>query len=124
MGDILDTRRIEAQQARAAAVVGLLLDWAEWQQSYRIRLGYPQKSVGLSSGGSVSDTSGDDYSAVDDARCEIVDKCIDDLPSPAHRAAIHHRYLSAVFRMRDYERSLEEAHDRLLVAFRVKGCMW
>ena len=50
-------------------------------------------------------------------RCAIVDRCIDDLPVPAQRAAIHRRYLSSVYQMRDYPASLAAAMALLLVAF-------
>ena len=39
-------------------------------------------------------------------------------------AAIHRRYLSAVYRIRDYAQMLDDAHEALLVAFRRKGVLW
>lgn len=125
MGDLLDMRKHDAMRARADAVIGLLTDWASWQQGYRVRLGYPPKSCGFSGGRSVTDdTASDDNAAADQTRNEIVDRCIDDLGIPAHKAAIHHRYLHAVYRMRDYGQALAEAHEQLAQQFRVKGVLW
>lgn len=122
MGDIITAKVLDAARARADAVVRILLDWADWQRGYRMRLGYAPKSAGFQSGGSVAD-SDPDYSAVDQARYEIVDTCVDELP-PDQRSAIHHRYLCAVYRMRDYDQSLLNAHEALQVAFVRKGAMW
>jgi hypothetical protein len=124
MGDILDLRRQQTERARADAVIGLLEEWAAWQNGYKVRLGYPPKSAGFGGGRAVTDeSSGADNAAADLARCEIVDRCIDDL-ADAFRAAIHHRYLAAVFRMRDYAGSLAEAHVLLSESFRRKGVLW
>lgn len=123
MGDLIEMRKLETNRARAEAVIGILIDWARWQQGYAPRLGYPPKSCGLQSGN--QSASSDDWSAAEDRRRnEIVDRCIDDLETPAHKAAIHHRYLAAVFRMRDYEDSLAEAHVILMDVFQVKGVLW
>ena len=111
-------------RARAEAVVGILSDWADWMKGYRVRLGYPQKSAGFSSGGVVSDENTDyDYSSTDQARHRIVETCVADLPCN-QSAAIHRRYLSAVYRMRDYEQSLLDAHQALSQAFVAKGRMY
>jgi len=124
MGDIIDLRRKETSRARADAVIGLLQEWADWQNGYRVRLGYPPKSAGFGGGRTVTDESADaDNAAADRARCEIVDRCIDDL-APAYAAAIHHRYLAAVFRLRDYAETLAGAHVLLSDAFRRKGVLW
>ena len=109
--------------AHVDAVIGHLEDWAHWNRGYRMRLGYSPKSAGFSSGGMVSEESGNDYSSVDQTRYEMIDACVNDLP-PDQSAAIHHRYLAAVFRMRDYAWSLANAHDALYIAFRRKGVMF
>lgn len=103
--------------AQVDAVIGHLEDWAHWQRGYRIRIGFSPKSAGFSTGGIVSDESGDDYSHVDQARFEMIDACICDLP-PDQSAAIHHRFLASVFRMRDYPGSLAKALDALHGAFK------
>lgn len=108
------------------AVIGHLEDWARWQKGYRIRLGYSPKSAGFETGGTVSEESGNDYSNVDQTRYEMIDACVDDLAkiNPAQAAAIMHRYMATVFRMRDYPGSLALAHEWLYSAFRRKGVMF
>ena len=108
------------------AIDGILIEWADWSRGYRMRIGYPQKSPGFAHGGGAvtAESSAHQYDDVLAYRCKIVDRCIDDLPTPEQRAAIHRRYLSAVYRMRDYELALAEAMDALLVAFRRKGVLW
>lgn len=123
MGDLIEIRKIETSRARADAVIGLLTDWANWQNGYRVRLGYPPKSCGLQSGNQSAESS-DWELAQDKRRCEIVDRCVDDLQTPAHKAALHHRYLSAVYRLRDYEQALAEAHVILMSVFQAKGVLW
>ena len=113
----------QADFAQIDAVIGHLEDWAHWHRGYRMRLGYSPKSAGFSSGGAVSDESGSDYSGVDQTRYEMIDACVDDLP-PIQVSAIHHRYLSAVFRMRDYVGTLALAHEALMIAFKRKGVMF
>ena len=110
--------------ARAEAVIGILLGWADWMRGYRIRIGYPPKSSGFSSGGVVSEENADhDYSSIDNARNIIVETCVAELPA-SQSAAIHRRYLSAMYRMRDYEDNLLMAHERLLGDFVRKGVMY
>lgn len=123
MGDIITQQLTRAEEARADAVVGILAEWAHWQHGYRIRLGYSPKSAGFQSGGSAHESSESDYSAIDQARFEIVDTCVDELP-PDQRSAIHHCYLSAVYRMRDYAGSLAKALETLQREFVRKGAMW
>lgn len=100
-------------------VVDLLEQWAEWQRGYRVRIGFPPRSCGMRSDGLGSFDSMCDEAHI--YRCRAVDACIDDLAVPAQRAAIHRRYLSSVYRMRDYEYSLAAAHRELAWAFRRKG---
>ena len=122
--DIITQQKADAIRARFEAVIGILQDWSNWHKGYRIRVGYPPKSAGFQSGGSVSDdTSEHSYAAADNARFEIVEACVDDL-MPAQNAAIYHRYCHTVYRMRDYTGSLSDAHDRLCIVFRQKGIMW
>ena len=109
----------EMKRTHVDKVIGILEDWARWQQAYSVFLGAPRRSLGFDLGGSaVTAESGEQNREVDDRdRCRVVDACIDSLKVPAQRAAIHRRYLSAVYRMRDYEQALCDAHDALLVAF-------
>lgn len=112
--------------ARANALHGILLDWAAWQRGYRVKTGYARRSWGVESGGQVvtHDSSDEQQDDAEKLRCEIVDRCIDDLEVPAQRAAVHRCYLSAVYRMRDYQQSLADALAALAVAFRRKGILW
>ena len=100
-------------------VIGILEDWARWQQAYSVFLGAPRRSLGFDLGGSaVTAESGEQNREVADReRCKIVDACVDSLKVPAQKAAIHRRYLCSVYRMRDYEQTLCAAHEALLVAF-------
>lgn len=100
-----------------------LRDWSDWCRGYRVRTGWPNKSAVIETGGAVTDEDdslSDDYSHLEKERCEIIDACIDDL-QPIERAAIHHKYLHTVYRMRDYATTLEQAHNKLFAAFRKKG---
>jgi len=109
----------EMKRAQVDKVVSILEDWARWQREYSVFLGAPRRSLGFDLGGSaVTAESGEQNREVDDRdRWRVVDACIDSLKVPAQRAAIHRRYLSAVYRMRDYEQALCAAHEALLVEF-------
>jgi hypothetical protein len=112
--------------ARTQKVVNMLKEWADWSRGYRMRIGYPERSPGFAIGGGVvtRDTSDEQADDAANQRCDIIDRCVDDLREPAQRAAIHHCYLQAVFRMRDYDTSLLDAHAALDIAFRRKGILW
>ena len=110
---------------RAQKVVNMLKEWADWSRGYRMRIGYPKRSPGFATGGVVTrDTSDEQADDAANQRCDIIDRCVDDLREPAQRAAIHHCYLQAVFRMRDYDVALLDAHAALDIAFRRKGILW
>lgn len=115
-----------SQAERRVRAVRLLEAWAEWQRHYRINTGFPRRSCGIQCFGQVvtDDSSDEQQSEAERMRCEVVDQCIDDLPVPAQRAAIHHRYLNAVYRMRDYEIALDDALSSLVNAFIRKGILW
>ena len=124
MGDLIRQRAIEEANERADRVVRILQDWADWNYWCKtMHLEYPSKSAVFVSGGSVGEDGEIDYSCADVARNEVVDTCIDAL-RPDQRSAIHHRYLCAVYRMRDYEQSLLNAHEALQREFVRKGAMW
>lgn len=100
---------------RVARLIVLLEDWARWCERMRVDLGYPNKSAGISTGGSVYGT--DHYEADDADKMQRVEAGIDDL-APAERAAIWRRYgVAAVFRFNrePFEVVLDRAHQRLLV---------
>ena len=101
----------------------LMQDWANWQRTYRPRLGYPSKSLTCYSEGSQDFESLCD--AVDSQTFASVDACVQDLV-PAQRAAVMRRYgIAAVFRFpRDnYESCLMMAHEALSKALPRKGVM-
>ena len=125
--EIAAAQEVQAQAvSKANAVSGILVEWANWSKGYRMRLGYPSRSAVFETGGGVvtKETSEHQYDDVAADRCRIVDRCIDDLPVKAQSAAIHRCYLSAVYRLRDYEQTLLDAHEALEVAFRRKGVLW
>ena len=125
MTDEITEKKAAQDRARRDAVIGILIDWATWHRGYFLRLGYPGHSCGFCGGRTVTeDTASDDNAAADKTRNEIVDRCIDDLANPAHKAAINRCYLSAVYRMRDYDQALAEAHAALMVAFQKKGVLY
>ena len=101
----------------------MLEDWAQWQGGYRMRLGYPTRSISAGGGGSVECRHDDLYASADSAQFEAIDAAVDDL-QPAQRAAIYRRYgIAAVFRFpRDnYAACLDQAHDALMRALPRKG---
>lgn len=104
-------------------LVALLEDWAEWQRSYKPRLGYPSRSLTCYS--ESSQTFEDMCESVDSQTFATVDACVQDL-APSHRAAVMRRYgIAAVFRFpRDnYEQCLLMAHEALMAALPRKGVM-
>lgn len=109
----------EMKRAQVKKVVGILEDWARWQQAYSVFLGAPRRSLGFDLGGSaVTAESGEQNREVDDReRCKIVDACIDSLEEPSQKAAINRRYLRSAYLGTDYEQTLCAAHESLLVAF-------
>ena len=103
------------------ALVALLEDWADWQRSYKPRLGYPSRSLTCYS--ESSQTFEDMCETVDNQTFATVDACVQDL-MPAQRAAVMRRYgIAAVFRFpRDnYEQCLLMAHEALMRTLPRKG---
>ena len=92
----------------------LLEDWARWNRSYRLTLGYPRHSAGFAGSGI---HSFDDMCDEVDLRIrQTIDATINDLP-PAQKAAILRCYgISSTFNFpRDkYQTQLFEAHEHLL----------
>lgn len=108
---------------RARNLIGLLEEWARWQQRYAgPKLSYPSKSAGFDPGGYVSKTF-DEMAEDNDAEvCRMIDCVIDDL-IPVQSAAIYRRYLAVSFRFArvSYEDALAEAHMMLMFKLPQKG---
>ncbi len=100
----------------------LLEDWANWQQGYRIRIGFKAQSAGFCAGGYVSKTFDEMAEENDRAVCAMIDAAINDLV-PVQSAAIYRRYLGALFRSHlvPYERALIDAHLNLIESLPKKG---
>jgi hypothetical protein len=91
----------------------ILSDWALYMKSDNHKLGYPSKSLGLSSGGeSTSDEFENMLSAMDLSNVRIIDAIIHDL-IPQQQDAIYARYLGAKKKSL-YEWHLNHAMDNLL----------
>lgn len=104
------------------ALVRLMEEWADWQKGYTMKLGYPSRSCGLATDAA---TSFDDMcDSVDNETMRIVDGVVQEDLTPIERAAILRRYgVAAVFRFRDYEGVLMQAHERLMILLPKKGCI-
>lgn len=105
------------------ALVALLEDWADWQRSYKPRLGYPSRSLTCYS--ESSQTFEDMCESVDNQTFATVDACVQDIV-PAQRAAVMRRYgIAAVFRFprENYEQCLLMAHEVLIKALPRRGVM-
>jgi hypothetical protein len=89
-----------------------LLDrWRLYMRSDNHKLGYPSKSIGMSSGGA-SGSFDDMYDEVEDDNVRTVDAVIHSLPKD-QQEAIYARYLKTKKPMY-YEMKLELAIDNLL----------
>lgn len=89
-----------------------LLDrWRLYMRSDNHKLGYPSKSIGISSGGA-SGSFDDMYDEVEDDNVRTVDAVIHSLPKD-QQEAIYARYLKTKKPMY-YEMKLELAIDNLL----------
>ena len=89
----------------------LLDKWKLYMKSDSHKLGYPSKSIGMSSGGA-SGSFDDMYDEVEDDNIRTVDAVIHSLPKD-QQEAIYARYLKARKPMY-YEIKLELAIDNLL----------
>jgi hypothetical protein len=82
----------------------ILTNWSRWMHRDSAVDGFPQRSAVLTTGG--ASKGWDDFAEeIDGWVAQTVDTCINDLPAD-QRAAVHHCYLRAVFRFRDYRHSL------------------
>lgn len=109
-------------QRALESIILELTDWAKWQKGYSLKLGFPSKSVGLESG-YVSHTFDELCEQADHSRMQIVDCAVNDLESPAQKAAIHHRYLGTVVRFprNNLPHLLLEAHLEIMKNMRKRG---
>ena len=113
---------IEQLKRSVDALVQLMSEWADWQKGFRMKLGYPTHSAGM--GGCGMQTFEDMCESVDNETMRIVDGVVQEDLAPIERAAILRRYgVAAVFRFRDYEGALMQAHERLMVLLPKKGCI-
>jgi len=102
------------------ALVRLMGEWADWQKGYRMKLGFPSRSCGLST--DAATTFEDMCDSVDAETMRIIDGVVQEDLTPIERAAILQRYgVARVFRFRDYEGVLQRAHERLFVLLPKKG---
>jgi hypothetical protein len=108
-----------------AKLLALMPLWAAWMRSETVGKGYPTCSAFLASGGASSADSFDHLcSNADRVAVVTLDALIDDLPTIC-RAAVHHRWLHAVFRFRPevMPAALVEAYETLESGMRRWG-MW
>lgn len=89
----------------------LLDKWKLYMRSDNHRLGYPSKSIGMSSGGA-SGSFDDMYDEVEDDNVRTVDAVIHSLPKDQQQA-VYARYLKTKKPLY-YELKLEMAIDNLL----------
>ena len=94
-------------------LLSILEDWARWMKSDNHKLGYPSKSIGMSSGGeSTSEAFEEMCSAQDMSNVRTIDAIIHSLDS-SQQQAIYAKYLGAKPPLAFYWQ-LEMAYDNLL----------
>ena len=95
-----------------------LLDWSRWMRSGETVAGLPRASIGMSSGGA-SEHFDDMIDRVDRHIASVTNTVIEDLPA-AQQCALHHAYLHAVFRFRDYETTLTLAKGAVRLGLKLR----
>jgi len=94
-------------------LLSILEDWALWMKSDNHKLGYPSKSIGMSSGGeSTSESFSEMCSAQDMSNIRTIDAIIHSLDK-TQQDAIYARYLDAKKPLA-YEWNIDMAYDNLL----------
>ena len=94
-------------------LLSIMQDWSLWMKSDNHKLGYPSKSIGMSSGGeSTSEVFEEMCSAQDMANIRTIDAIIHSLPKE-QQDAIYCRFLKTR-KPFAYEYKLELAFDNLL----------
>lgn len=96
-------------------------NWAEWQRTSSTNLGYPKRAMVASGcGQSVSGIFEELCCAADKHAAEVMDTLINDLALD-QRSAIFHHWLGCVIRVRNQQKSLEDAYDVLIVKINGRG---
>jgi hypothetical protein len=88
----------------------LLDDWTQWMKTDSHELGFPKKSILLSSGGESShDVFEQMIEVADSENVRILDACVDSLPDTQKRAvyAQHLNLKKTMFHERDYSLALD-----------------
>jgi hypothetical protein len=94
-------------------LLSIMQDWALWMKSDNHKLGYPSKSIGMSSGGeSTSEVFEEMCSAQDMSNIRTIDAIIHSLPKEQQNA-IYAKYLNAKKPLA-YEWNIDMAYDNLL----------
>ena len=94
-------------------LLSILEDWALFMKQDNHRLGYPSKSIGMSSGGeSTSESFAEMCSAQDMSNLRTIDAIIHSLDKP-QQDAIYAKYLDAKKPLA-YEWNIDMAYDNLL----------
>jgi hypothetical protein len=94
-------------------LLSILEDWALFMKQDNHRLGYPSKSIGMSSGGeSTSESFAEMCSAQDMSNIRTIDAIIHSLPKE-QQDAIYAKYLDAKKPLA-YEWNIDMAYDNLL----------
>ena len=96
-----------------------LLNWARWMKTEVLTEGAPSEACGCIGGG-YSASFDDLVDAVDVQTAMVTDALIRDLTA-SQQAAIHHVYLHAVYRFRDFEKILESARRDLKLSLDARG---
>jgi|688.fasta_scaffold47565_12 hypothetical protein len=100
---MLDTNRL----------LEILDGWAQWMKKPTHRLGFPSRSLVMSSGGASTEDSFNELILTQDQdNIRIIDTLIHNLP-PEQQDALYHKYLSSK-KPFAYEYKLELAIDNLL----------
>jgi len=95
----------------ARQLAEFMKNWQRWMHGESGRLGYPKTASGCIGGG--YSTSFDDLCEMADNNAALaVDALVESL-GISERAAVHHRYLAAVWRMRDFEASFLSAMKKI-----------
>jgi hypothetical protein len=90
-----------------------LENWQIWMRRDTHRLGYPSKSLCMSSGGASGDDEFDVMCDESDDRCaDILDKIIDSISQP-QRTAINHHWLQVAHHYPTQALDLEEAYEAI-----------
>lgn len=98
-----------------------LRNWAIWMRHPGLRLGYPARSAGLQCGGISGHDAFDELcEQADEHAAIVINRIIDDLETD-ESAAINHKYLHAVYRLRNLEASFERAVGRVWRAMLANG---